>query len=72
MPDYIARRFADGVTPDALRAALALSFNVFDRLQARWAARYMTAVEPALGHRMPSAQAFQAATEAGTGWGLNP
>lgn len=71
-PAFIARHFVAGVTADALRAAPALSFNTFDRLQARWAARYIADVEPAIGHRLPSTQAFVEASLAGVGWALNP
>lgn len=71
-PGFVARHFAGGVTADALVAAPALSFNPLDRLQARWAARHVAPLEPGLGHRLPSANAFVEATLAGVGWGLNP
>ncbi|MES1956521.1 LysR family transcriptional regulator ArgP [Salinisphaera hydrothermalis] len=71
-PGFVARHFTAGVTADELRAAPALSFNTFDRLQARWAERYVAAVEPGIGHRLPSTQAFVEATLAGVGWALNP
>ncbi|MGN8158035.1 LysR family transcriptional regulator ArgP [Salinisphaera sp. SWV1] len=71
-PAFLAQHFADGVTAQALQAAPALSFNTLDRLQARWAAQYVAPVEPGLGHRLPSANAFVEAALAGVGWGLNP
>ncbi|HET7314309.1 ArgP/LysG family DNA-binding transcriptional regulator [Salinisphaera sp.] len=71
-PQFVARYFPDGVTPQALAAAPALSFNAADRLQARWAGRYVGPVEPGSGHCLPSANAFVDAAEAGIGWGLNP
>ena len=71
-PAFIAQHFAHGVTARALQAAPALSFNAFDHLQARWAAQYVAPVEPGIGHRLPSANAFVDAAIAGVGWGLNP
>lgn len=71
-PDFMARHFADGVTPAALARAPGLTFNQKDRLQASW-------IRQALGedisyptHWLPSTDGFVKASLAGMGWGLNP
>jgi LysR family transcriptional regulator, chromosome initiation inhibitor len=73
-PAYVARWFADGVTPDALTRAPGLTFSDKDKLQDRWAARqFPGAKRRALPtHRMASSQAFVDACLAGLGWGMNP
>lgn len=72
-PEFIARWFADGgVTPDAIARAPCLSFNTQDRLQARWVKTHIGDIEPPVGHRLPSANAFVDAAIAGIGWGMNP
>ena len=71
-PDFVARWFADGVTPASLSQAPTLTFSEKDRLQIQWAAaRGLT--RPALPtHRMASSQGFVDACLAGLGWGMNP
>ncbi|KWT80039.1 LysR family transcriptional regulator ArgP [Agrobacterium radiobacter] len=71
-PDFMARHFADGVTPVTLARAPGLTFNQKDRLQASW-------IREALGedvsyptHWLPSTDGFVKASLAGMGWGLNP
>lgn len=71
-PDFVARWFPEGVTPEALARSPALTFNSKDALQARWA-------EPILGpkprfptHTIPGVEAFLDAAVAGLGWGLVP
>ncbi|SPZ33729.1 chromosome replication initiation inhibitor protein [Agrobacterium tumefaciens] len=71
-PDFMARHFADGVTPVTLGRAPGLTFNQKDRLQASW-------IREALGedvsyptHWLPSTDGFVKASLAGMGWGLNP
>lgn len=71
-PEFIARYFAEGVTPEAIRNAPALTFNQKDRLQSRW-------IRQALGedltyptHWLPSTQSFVDASLSGMGWGMNP
>lgn len=72
-PAYMARWFPDGVTPDAVARAPALTFSDKDGLQAAWIA------ERGLGnragfpsHRLASTQGFIDACLAGLGWALNP
>lgn len=71
-PDYRNHWFADGVTPEALAKAPALTFSDKDKLQTRWAtARGLS--RPALPtHRMASSQAFVDACLVGLAWGMNP
>jgi len=71
-PDFMARHFAEGLTPTALARAPGLTFNQKDRLQASW-------IRTALGedvsyptHWLPSTDGFVKASLAGMGWGLNP
>jgi LysR family transcriptional regulator (chromosome initiation inhibitor) len=71
-PDFVARHFAGGVTPEAIAIAPALTFNQKDRLQGRW-------IRQALGenvtyptHWLPSTQGFLEASLAGMGWAMNP
>ena len=71
-PEYIRRHFPDGVTPEAISAAPALTFNQKDRLQQQW-------VQDSIGqqisfptHWLPSSQGFVDGALAGMGWGLNP
>ncbi|MBR0556559.1 LysR family transcriptional regulator ArgP [Ciceribacter sp. L1K23] len=71
-PDFVARHFPDGVTPEALAQAPALTYNQKDRLQARF-------LELAFGreiavptHLLPSTHAFVEAALSGMGWGMNP
>jgi LysR family transcriptional regulator (chromosome initiation inhibitor) len=73
-PAYVARWFPQGVTPEALTRAPALTFSDQDRLQDRWIARLAPDGRcPAYpSHRMASSQAFVDACLAGLGWGLNP
>ncbi|MGL4237119.1 LysR family transcriptional regulator ArgP [Tabrizicola sp.] len=74
-PAYMARWFPEGVTPEALGKAPALTFSDKDRLQERWIARQTKghAKRPAFpSHRMASSQAFVDACLTGLGWGMNP
>ncbi|APG93754.1 LysR family transcriptional regulator ArgP [Sinorhizobium americanum] len=71
-PEFVARYFAEGVTPEAIASAPALTFNQKDRLQGRW-------IRQALGedltyptHWLPSTQGFLEASLAGMGWAMNP
>lgn len=71
-PGYRTRWFAQGVTPEALARAPALTFSDKDRLQTRWA-KARGLARPALPtHRMASSQAFVDACLAGLAWGMNP
>lgn len=71
-PGYRDHWFAQGVTPDALAKAPALTFSDKDQLQTRWATARGLA-RPALPtHRIASSQAFVDACLAGLAWGMNP
>jgi LysR family transcriptional regulator, chromosome initiation inhibitor len=74
-PGFVARWFPDGITPQALARAPALTFSDKDRLQDRWVARQTAgqgrrAAFPS--HRLASSQGFVEACLTGLGWGLNP
>ncbi|WP_454746441.1 LysR family transcriptional regulator ArgP [Ciceribacter selenitireducens] len=71
-PDFVARWFADGVSPQTLSRAPALTFNTKDMLQARWIEAHVGEGIVLPTHWLPSSQAFVDATLAGLGWGLNP
>lgn len=71
-PAFVARHFADGVGPDALRAAPALTFNQKDRLQQEWMRQTFGQAVDFPTHWLPSTQGFVQAALAGLGWGLNP
>jgi LysR family transcriptional regulator (chromosome initiation inhibitor) len=71
-PGFVARWFADGVGPQSLSQAPALTFNTKDMLQARWIEAHAGEGIVPPTHWLPSSQAFVDATLAGLGWGLNP
>ena len=71
-PEFAARHFAQGVTPDALARAPALTFNQKDRLQVEWARQAVGAAPPLPTHWLPSTQGFVDASLSGMGWGMNP
>jgi LysR family transcriptional regulator (chromosome initiation inhibitor) len=71
-PTFHARHFADGVTPAALEAAPALTFNRKDRLQDLWIQARLGQDVSFPTHWLPSTQGFVEAARLGLGWGLNP
>ncbi len=71
-PDYVARHFPDGVTPEAIARAPALTFGQKDRLQHDWIRRTVGRPVPHPTHWLPSTQSFVEAGLAGMGWSLNP
>ncbi len=71
-PDFIARHFTAGVTPEALAQAPLLTFNTKDALQSRWLMQVTGRRISPPTHLVPSAEAFAAATRLGMGWGMNP
>jgi LysR family transcriptional regulator (chromosome initiation inhibitor) len=72
-PGFMARWFADGVTPDAVARAPALTFSDKDRLQAAWVqAEGLGSRMGFSSHRLASSQGFVDACLCGLGWGLNP
>jgi len=71
-PDFIARHFATGITPDSLATAPMLQFNSHDQLQHRWIAQATgVALRPPC-HRLPSSEGFVTAARLGMGWGMAP
>lgn len=74
-PAYMATWFPQGITPDALAKAPALTFSDKDRLQEIWVARQTrgAATRAAFpSHHLASSQGFVDACLCGLGWGLNP
>lgn len=71
-PDFMARHFPGGVTPEALSRAPALTFNQKDGLQRRWIRETLACEVSPPTHWLPSTQSFVAASLAGMGWGVNP
>ena len=71
-PAFVARHFGAGVGAASLSQAPCLVFNTKDALQARWVNRLCHRSVDLPCHRLPSAQAFVTAAEAGMGWGLHP
>lgn len=71
-PDFIARHFPMGVTPQALSRAPALIFNRKDALQAVWAESATGQRCRLSGHYIPSSETFTRAAILGMGWGMIP
>jgi LysR family transcriptional regulator (chromosome initiation inhibitor) len=72
-PTYVERWFPQGVTPQALTRAPALTFSENDRLQDRWVARTVPGRRSTFPtHRLASSQGFVDACRAGLGWAMNP
>jgi LysR family transcriptional regulator (chromosome initiation inhibitor) len=71
-PDYVARHFPDGVTPEAIADAPGLVFDQKDGLQHLWTRQTFGRAVAYPGHWLPSTQSFVDACLAGLGWGLNP
>lgn len=70
-PEFIARHFPNGVTPQALALTPALVFGPDDYLQHRYMASL--GIEGAFQHHLcPSSEGFMRMTEAGMAWGLVP
>lgn len=71
-PAFIARHFADGVTPATLSMAPHLRFDRRDTLQARWARTAYEIELSAPTHWIPSTQGFIDLALAGLAWGIQP
>jgi len=71
-PEFVARHFARGVTPEAILDAPALTFNQKDRLQSRWVRQTFGDDLACPTHWLPSTQSFVEASLSGMGWGMNP
>ncbi|ANM04612.1 chromosome replication initiation inhibitor protein [Rhizobium phaseoli] len=66
------RRFALGVTAEAIRNAPALTFSQKDRLQSTWVRQTFGRDLDYPTHWLPSPQSFVEASLSGMGWGMNP
>ena len=71
-PDYARKWFPQGVKPERLAEAPALTFSDHDQLQTRWTAARGLARAALPTHRIASSQAFVDACLAGLAWGMNP
>jgi LysR family transcriptional regulator (chromosome initiation inhibitor) len=71
-PGFIARWFADGVTPAALARAPCLTYNARDGLQRAWIAAHLGRRIAPPAHYLPSTEALIEAARDGLGWGMNP
>ncbi|MBB3975444.1 LysR family transcriptional regulator (chromosome initiation inhibitor) [Rhizobium azooxidifex] len=71
-PEFMSRYFGDGVTPEALRRAPALTFNQKDRLQNRWIRQAFGQELTFPTHWLPSTQGFLDGSLSGMGWCMNP
>lgn len=71
-PGFMARWFAEGVTPEAAAIAPCMIFNAKDNLQRLWLERNVAPGLSPPAHFLPSTQAFIDAAAAGLGWGMNP
>lgn len=71
-PAFMARWFPDGVTPDALARAPALTFNPKDRLQHAWISARTGGRPLAFPfHHIASPEGFVTACCLGIGWSMN-
>lgn len=70
-PAFMARHFAEGVNPAALRRAPAIVYGPDDRLQHRFLAG-CDFTERFPHHLCPSSEGFVRLIDAGLGWGLVP
>ena len=71
-PDFMQRWFSEGVTPETLARAPAMTFNAKDGLQNRWISQVFGVDLSPPTHFLGSSQAFLDGAMAGLGWGLNP
>jgi len=71
-PGFVETHFAQGVTPEALAAAPALTFNRKDRLQRAWAEAATGARVPLVTHYLGSTHGITEAACGGLGWAVNP
>ncbi|TCK30356.1 LysR family transcriptional regulator (chromosome initiation inhibitor) [Ancylobacter aquaticus] len=71
-PEFVARYFARGITPQALEQAPCLRFDRRDFLQARWARAALGVERVGPVHWVPSTHGFLDMTLVGLGWGMHP
>ncbi|KRC49525.1 chromosome replication initiation inhibitor protein [Leifsonia sp. Root227] len=70
-PAFVARRLADGWTPEAMAEAPMLVFDRKDALQDRYLAAHAPGAHPPR-HYVPASSEFVRAAELGLGWGMLP
>lgn len=71
-PEYVARWFADGVTPEALRRAPFVDFDRRDSLQHAWLAGHGVDELGVPRHYVPASHDYAQAVRLGLGWGMVP
>ena len=71
-PAFVARWLAEGISPQTLARAPALTFSDKDALQADWVRQVCGAPLVLPTHRIASSHGFVDAALAGLGWGMNP
>ncbi len=71
-PEFMARYFASGVTPETISKAPSLTFDRKDKLQSLWVEHQFGHDVPRPTHWLPSTDGFLTACLNGVGWGLNP
>jgi LysR family transcriptional regulator, chromosome initiation inhibitor len=71
-PDFYARYFSGGVTPEAIADAPSLKFNQKDGLQSDWIRNSLGRDVNVPIHWLPSTQSFVEGSLMGMGWGMNP
>lgn len=71
-PAFAARHFSEGLTPEALARAPALTFNRKDRLQRAWAEAATGTRVHLVTHYIASTHGITEAACAGLGWAVNP
>ncbi len=71
-PAYLARWFPEGMTPESVTSAPAMTFNLKDRLQADWVAGILGRRVAFPTHWIGSSQSFVEGALLGLGWGMNP
>jgi LysR family transcriptional regulator, chromosome initiation inhibitor len=71
-PAFVARWFADGVTPGALDSAPLVDFDRRDDLQTRWLRTAGAEPDRPPRHYVPASHDFATAARLGLGWALLP
>ena len=73
-PGFVARHFADGVTPATLANAPIMTYDRKDKLQDHWMHKYglTTSRSAPPRHFIPSNFGYVRACEVGMGWGMHP
>ena len=70
-PEFAARWFPDGLTPEALSTAPLVVFDARDRMQHRVLRRHGVSIDPPI-HLVPASTQYVEAVRLGYGWGMVP